>query len=327
MFGGKWGNAGRYSRWSSGWVLNKFKRYTVLLVPQTGGPMKKLSFTEGRLKFWMGALLTVGALLLANLAVFVYLYMIDRGNVFQYLTFKSENTKLKSERKTEMAELKTRLEGVSDEHQQTIARMAEIETITGFRNFDPKEFLSAQGGPSKTQPESAGAMTFESLRENIQSIDHEHRSMEERLQKIQLFVRANEERMRHTPVGWPVNGWVSSVFGWRRDPWTGKSEHHDGVDVSAWYGTPIRATADGVVRVSGRSGGFGQVVVLTHNYGYETYYGHMSRLAVKPKDKISRGDVIGYVGSSGRSTGAHAHYEIRVNNRPVDPWAYLGLMP
>lgn len=307
--------------------MKKEERYTILLVPQTGGPMRKISFSEGTLRFWKRALIAVGGLLLANLGVFVYLYGIDHGNIFRYLSFKTENARLKTEHKTEIRELRTRLDEVADQHQQSLAQMAEIETITGFRNFDPKVFLSAKGGPEKRGIAEAESSTIEALHDQIQTIDSEHKDISERLQKIQLFVRANEERMRLTPVGWPVNGWLSSPFGWRSDPWTGRDEHHDGIDISAWYGTPIRASADGTVRVAGRYGGFGQVVVITHKYGYETYYGHMSRVSAKAGSKVSRGDVIGYVGSSGRSTGAHTHYEIRVNNRPVDPWPYLGLMP
>lgn len=289
--------------------------------------MKKISFSEGRLRFWKRGLLAVGGLLLANLAVFVYLYFIDHGNIFKYLSFKSENARLRMVQKIEIRDLKQRFDSVREQHQSSLARMAEIETITGFRNFDPKQFLSAKGGPEGRTLEEDHENALETLRRHLTSIDQDHKEMQDRLQKIHLFVRANEERMRTTPVGWPVNGWVSSTFGWRRDPWTRRNEHHDGIDISAWYGTPIRAVADGTVKVAGRYGGYGQVVVLAHQYGYETYYGHMSRVAARPKTQVSRGDIIGYVGSSGRSTGAHAHYEIRVNNRPVDPWPYLGLMP
>lgn len=272
--------------------------------------------------------MTVGILLLANLALFAYLYFIDRGNIIHYLSFKTENIKLKYEYKKELRDLFARVEKVSDAHQQSLEQIAEVETITGFRDFDPKDFLNAQGGPESpvtfapTEETDVG-----DVRKQIDAIDQDHKQIRERLEKIQVFVRANEERMHNTPVGWPVHGWVSSGFGWRTDPWTGRYEHHDGVDISAFYGTPIRAAADGIVRVANSVTGFGTVVVLTHNYGYETYYGHMSRAAVQPKAKVARGDIIGYVGSSGRSTGTHAHYEIRVNNRPVDPLPYLGLMP
>lgn len=298
------------------------------MVPQHGGPMKKISFSEGRLRFWKYAVTVVGVLLAVNFAVFIYLYVVDRGNILSYLSFKSENARLKQEKKEHVKNLQTDIEDLRDKQTQTFAWMAEIETITGFREFDPKQFLSAKGGPeNRNGIDTEGSTALEDLHKQLSSIEEEHKDIRARLQKIQLFVRANEERMRQTPIGWPVNGWVSSGFGWRLDPWTRRNEFHDGVDVSAWYGTAIRAAADGTVRVAERYGGYGQVVVLTHQYGYETYYGHMSRIAVKPKVVIKRGDVIGYVGSSGRSTGAHVHYEIRVNNRPVDPWPYLGLMP
>jgi len=307
--------------------LKKDDRYTLLLVPQTGGPTRKISFSEGRLRVWKRVVVGIGALLFANVTLFVYLYAIDRGNILKYLSFKSENARLRTEQKREMLDLRVRLQKLTELHEASLTKMVEIETITGFRAFDPQQFLNAMGGPEGRAVQAAAAATTESLRQKIENIDSEHNTLDERMKKIHLFVRANEERMRHTPAGWPVNGWMSSSFGWRRDPWTLRSEHHDGLDISAWYGTPVRAPADGEVRFAARSGGYGQMVVLAHNYGYESYFGHMSRLAVRPKQKVARGDVIGYVGSSGRSTGAHTHYEIRVNNRPVDPWPYLGLMP
>lgn len=303
-------------------------RYTVLLVPQHGGATRKLSFSKGGVRVWKYAILAVGALLAVNLMVFVYLYVVDRGNIFSYLSFKSENKRLKTEQEVHVQNIQDGIDELKDHQAEALARMAEIEIITGFQDFNPKVFLSAKGGPSKQADlDALDPEAMVELRRRLSGVDQDHKEIRERIQKIQLFVRANEERMRQTPAGWPVKGWVSSNYGWRPDPWTRRNEFHDGLDVSAWYGTAIRAAADGTVKVAERYGGYGKVVVIAHQYGYETYYGHMSRIAVKARAPVKRGDVIGYVGSSGRSTGAHVHYEIRVNNRPVDPWPYLGLMP
>ena len=132
------------------------------------------------------------------------------------------------------------------------------------------------------------------------------------------------------PVALPVSGSLPSAdlltryrmtsrFGYRRDPFGGGGEFHPGVDLAAPAGSPVRATADGVVGRAGWNGGYGQMVALEQGNGVETRYGHMSRLAVVPGQQVRRGDVIGYVGSTGRSTGAHLHYEVRVNGRAVDP--------
>lgn len=127
------------------------------------------------------------------------------------------------------------------------------------------------------------------------------------------------------PSLWPVVGPISSSFGQREDPVTGngEGEFHKGVDITALMGTPIRATAAGVVKSAGMANGYGREVVLDHGHGIETCYGHMSGFAVLSGQTVVRGQVIGYVGHSGRTTGNHVHYEVRVRNTPVNPHKYL----
>jgi murein DD-endopeptidase MepM/ murein hydrolase activator NlpD len=126
------------------------------------------------------------------------------------------------------------------------------------------------------------------------------------------------------PTLWPVMGSVSSPFGGRSDPMsTGEGEFHKGVDISAPYGTPIHATADGVVEMAGIGNGYGKEVVLDHGGGVKTAYAHMSGFHVSAGDQVVRGQVIGYVGMTGRSTGAHVHYEVRLRNVAVNPHKYL----
>ena len=127
------------------------------------------------------------------------------------------------------------------------------------------------------------------------------------------------------PSLWPVVGPISSSFGQREDPVTGngEGEFHKGVDIQAAMGTPIRATATGVVQSAGMVNGYGREVVIDHGHGLETCYGHMSSFAVLSGQTVVRGQVIGYVGHSGRTTGNHVHYEVRVRNTPVNPHKYL----
>lgn len=127
------------------------------------------------------------------------------------------------------------------------------------------------------------------------------------------------------PTLWPVTGPITSPFGSREDPilGTGEGEFHKGVDISAAYGTPIRATAAGVVKSATFGNGYGREVVIDHGSGIETVYGHMSGFHVTAGEQVVEGQIIGYVGSSGRSTGAHCHYEVRVRNIPVNPHKYL----
>jgi murein DD-endopeptidase MepM/ murein hydrolase activator NlpD len=127
------------------------------------------------------------------------------------------------------------------------------------------------------------------------------------------------------PMLWPVMGPITSPFGSREDPilGNGEGEFHKGVDISAPFGTPIRATADGVVEMAGMGNGYGREVVINHGSGVETTYAHMSGFHVSAGEQVVRGQIIGYVGTSGRSTGAHVHYEVRLRNVPVNPHKYL----
>ena len=127
------------------------------------------------------------------------------------------------------------------------------------------------------------------------------------------------------PTLWPVIGPIRSSFGQREDPVTGngEGEFHTGVDISAPVGTPIRATADGTVRSAEMESGYGREVIIDHGHGTETCYAHMSGFTVMAGETVVRGQVIGYVGTSGRTTGAHLHYEVRIRNTPVNPHKYL----
>jgi murein DD-endopeptidase MepM/ murein hydrolase activator NlpD len=120
-----------------------------------------------------------------------------------------------------------------------------------------------------------------------------------------------------------VVGKVTSSFGEREDPFNGEGAFHAGIDISAGFGEPIHATADGIVESADKSSGYGREVVIDHGHGIKTVYGHMSGFAVTAGDEVRRGQVIGYIGMSGRSTGPHVHYEVRIQNIPVNPHKYL----
>lgn len=132
------------------------------------------------------------------------------------------------------------------------------------------------------------------------------------------WVRANS-----APNLWPVEGIITGAFGERIDPFNGEGAFHSGVDIGATIGQPIIAPADGVVTFADFMGGYGRAVVIDHGHGISTRYGHMKSFAVFPGEHVHRGDTIGYVGDSGRSTGPHLHYEVRINDIPVNPHKYL----
>ncbi len=141
--------------------------------------------------------------------------------------------------------------------------------------------------------------------------------------EVTEFIKDREDIMASTPFGKPAAGWITSGFGIRVSPYTGKPHMHEGLDIAASPGTPVYATAEGVVKSADYSPGFGKVVVIEHGYGVETTFGHNSQLHVKVGQKVKRGDLIANVGNTGRSTGPHLHYEVHHNGAPVNPDNYI----
>ena len=132
------------------------------------------------------------------------------------------------------------------------------------------------------------------------------------------WVRANS-----APNIWPVEGPITAAFGERIDPFNGEGAFHSGIDIGAAIGQPVIAPADATVVFADFMGGYGRAVILDHGHGITTRYGHMKSLAVFAGEHVHRGDTIGYVGDTGRSTGPHLHYEVRINDIPVNPHKYL----
>lgn len=146
---------------------------------------------------------------------------------------------------------------------------------------------------------------------------------EVRQQELLQTLRTNREVLATIPSVWPIEGFITSRFGSRPDPFTGRNEHHKGLDISARMGTPIYAPGKGTVTFSGVENGYGNTIVLQHGGGITTRYAHMSRRAVNEGQTVQRGQILGYVGSTGRSSGPHLHYEVRLNGANVDPLRYI----
>ena len=142
-------------------------------------------------------------------------------------------------------------------------------------------------------------------------------------QELDQFFKNQKSFLQSTPSIWPTRGWVTSGFGYRKSPFTGRREKHEGWDIGSRSGSAIRATADGMVSVAGRERGYGKLVEIDHGYGVLTRYGHNSKNLVKIGSRVKRGQIIALVGSTGRSTGPHLHYEILVNGVPTNPKNYI----
>ncbi|MGH9371945.1 MAG: M23 family metallopeptidase [Vicinamibacterales bacterium] len=171
-------------------------------------------------------------------------------------------------------------------------------------------------GPLTTVASSADP-AFGLLRDVLHIVDRQ-------LDHARAGVERREALAAATPSIWPVTGWLTSTFGSRSDPFNGRPDFHSGLDISADAGQRVRATADGTVVTARPTGNFGNLVVIDHGFGIGTRYGHLSRFAVSEGQHIRKGDTVGYVGSTGRSTNPHLHYELLLNGRRANPLRLLG---
>jgi len=186
------------------------------------------------------------------------------------------------------------------------------ESVRSRATGGPLSALSSVLSTSLTSPDD----TFGVLRDLLQGL-------ESRLNFVRRDVERREQLANATPSIWPTRGGLTGFFGGRSDPFTGEPEYHSGLDISAQKGQAVYATADGVVQSAGYTGDYGNLIVIKHDFGLSTRYGHLSAYKVKVGDSVRRGDVIGLVGSTGRSTGAHLHYEILVNGQLMNPLQLL----
>ena len=179
----------------------------------------------------------------------------------------------------------------------------------------------APAAPSVTDIAKTAALTtpedtFGVLRELLSGL-------ESRLGYVRRDVERREALAASTPSIWPALGWLTDRFGKRSDPFTGESGYHQGIDISTDKGSPVVVTADGVVESAGDNGDYGNLIVVKHDFDLATRYGHLSGFAVEAGQHVKRGTVIGFVGATGRATGAHLHYEILANAKLIDPLRLL----
>ncbi|MDZ4339332.1 MAG: M23 family metallopeptidase [candidate division NC10 bacterium] len=217
--------------------------------------------------------------------------------------------------------------------QQELSRLRTFDTqirrLAGLDTAPRGSTLAVGGGTlelSKALKASEEAETGTLLQRLVQDLERLEREVAlrgESLQAVQEYLTKQKDRLTATPSLWPTEGQVTSRFGPRTSPFTGQPQHHTGVDIAAPPGTPIRAPAAGVVTFAGTLPGYGTVVVLTHGFGYKTFYGHNQRNVVVKGQAVARGQQIAAVGNTGYSTGAHLHYEVLLNDAPHDPLKYI----
>ena len=212
---------------------------------------------------------------------------------------------------------------------QVQAKLSRLDTLgeklVEVASLDKKEFdfglQPAFGGPRLIQTPVNADM---GLNDRIQHVSSRLANLDTQLAAIDYLMQGTRQEKNARPHAWPSEGgWLSSPFGRRADPFTGEMASHHGVDIANRFGAPVLATSRGVVTFAGKMKDFGYMVDIEHGYGYKTRYGHLSSLAVKVGDEISDNQLVGRVGSTGRSTGPHLHYEVHRNGKTLNPATFL----
>lgn len=248
------------------------------------------------------------------------------GRHFDYYVTKADNKILRAK----MAYVSGQVEKGLAYLEMTRRTDNQLRKVLGM---DPGAFNEQEGvgGPQdsdaanfrKLLDAKASEIKETSLNRSIQKMQDESRKRLSSYTEITFYLADKHNSSRATPAGWPSEGRITSPYGYRVHPLRLSTEYHSGVDIANEAGTPVRATADGVVRHAGWAQGYGMCAVLDHGFGYSTLYGHMSEIVAKEGTVVKRGQIIGRMGSTGTSTGNHVHYEVWTGGLPRDPMKYL----
>jgi murein DD-endopeptidase MepM/ murein hydrolase activator NlpD len=280
-------------------MSNDKRVYTFLISPSRTSKVRQLSIHRNLLGAAAGSIVIC-------LALFIYgavrLAQHEALNL-RYMSVKAENESLKQTNdayENSYAKLKGQISYVED-MSKDLARRARMEHSPEIDD------LVGIGGP-----------------ETVVALDKAADSLEREVRHINDRLRSDILRLASIPRGLPVNGYVTDGFGMRRNPFNGEGrEVHEGLDIAVDFGTPVTATADGLVIYAAPHAGYGNLVIVYHSNGITTRYGHLSRISVEAGQRVKRNDQVGNAGSTGRSTGPHVHYEIRENDQSVDPLSYV----
>lgn len=240
--------------------------------------------------------------------------------------------------------LKLKIKYLISQIDQTRGYLDEVKTVDGqlrsllkyksgtsiIRNDPPTE-TDASGGPTQVDQYDISQLlqnqeidlSWERIIDKVSSFKKEAKSRINSYEDLSVWIERQRRSFRATPRGWPTSGQLSSCYGMRLSPFSGLMEHHPGIDISGPVGTPVKATADGIVKMASWRSGYGNLVVLQHEFGFNTRYAHNSKLLVRVGDRVKRGQVLSLMGDTGRSSGPHCHYEVWHNNQRQNPLAFL----
>jgi murein DD-endopeptidase MepM/ murein hydrolase activator NlpD len=274
--------------------------YTIIIVPGDRASLRKFQVSR-KAFFALSAVAVLVVALVATVSGFAY------ARSQQVNKIQKENLLLKASLK-ESQVLATKLNRKISNLTHLSVR---LRSIAGLAQPVNRKLSSKLG--------MGGATLGNAKPETLLKLQQRADLLEQNLKMLHNFF----EDRKAIPSLVPTQGLISSAFGARNNPFTGLPDFHEGLDISSDMGTPVEATADGTVVYAGIKGNFGRVIEIQHEYGFSTLFGHMDRIMVSPGQHVKRGQEIGTVGNSGNSTGPHLHYEVHVNDQPVNPRPYL----
>jgi murein DD-endopeptidase MepM/ murein hydrolase activator NlpD len=273
----------------------------------------------------------------ASVAAFIFVAVVAAASVHYFFvardaaenrTLRDENLSLKAELRS-ISEKVEHMGGTLDRVERFDQKLRAITLLS-----DPQRNLAM--GPTETDPNTQAqgtgdnpfvrpkpSETPKALSETLDKLSAEATRQEQSLQELQAYFQDQRFLLASVPSVWPTRGWVTSDFGVRMDPYTSERVMHAGMDIAGPHGKEVIAPSDGTVVFAGLEGGYGNVLVIDHGYGIKTRYGHLSSVKVKAGEKVKRGQGIAALGNTGRSTGPHLHYEVRVNGIAQNPRKFI----
>jgi len=295
---------------------------TFIVLPSDSSKSKKIKVSRN--------LFRAGGIVFGLFLIICAYVVIDYGTMKLQVRDYGELRKENTSQKIELQALSSRVNDVE-------SRMARLKLFDKklriLANVEASDKLAEQehtgmGGPSSDEAyflsvEEKKKALVENMRTDITSLESETRLQETSFTELQEHLLSQSSILASTPSILPARGWMTSAFGNRKDPFTGRKHRHKGIDLANRIGTPIYAPADGIITRVAMLPQFGKMVEVNHGYGTKTRYGHLSKIDVKVGQKIKRGDKIAGMGNTGRSTGPHVHYEIVVNGVNVNPYKYI----
>jgi murein DD-endopeptidase MepM/ murein hydrolase activator NlpD len=286
----------------------KSRHYTFFIASNHTGGMRHVR-VPGYVLYLIASLALVGGIVVTA-GVGSYSRMLWKASSYNALRHEQDSLKQQYKQlQTEVKDTNQRLDSL-----QSLA--GEVAMAYGITRFRQTPFGLSDTAAQSDADFRQSMDEFSYLEENVSTISEANSG-------IRLLPASQLTSIGVVPSLWPVAGEITGHFGERLDPFSGEGAFHAGLDIASHYGDEIRATADGVVEEADQRPGYGRLVVIDHGFGVTTWYGHLSGFNTEVGMTVKRGDVIGYEGQSGRSTGPHLHYEVRIYNTPVNPWRYL----